>query len=44
MERVVSDDGYTNWARWIDSQVDRVPTPCTVALCVAVYVLALLTI
>lgn len=38
----MSDDGYTNWARWIDTQTDRVPGIVTWALVVSVYVLALL--
>jgi hypothetical protein len=29
---VTPDPGYTNWARWIDSRVDRVPFEFTVAL------------
>lgn len=30
----MNDDGYTNWARWIDERVDRTPWPVAVGLAV----------
>ena len=32
MNRDYDDRAYQNWARWIDSQVDRCPWEFTVAL------------
>jgi hypothetical protein len=37
----VIDDGYTNWARWIDQRVDRLPWSVVVGLWLGVAWLAI---